>query len=196
LQTRQVLVTTLNIFHFIGVCAFIVFTLVPGFAIVVVPPGDTAVPHAVFALGGAFAAFAVAQFSRFEIGLDPKTFERGIFYCYMALAAGIIVNGLFAGFLIAELVQASSDFYTQSNGYLIATLVVTFALIAVELFLVGACYVLLRDFKKALEFGWRPQYKKVDDVDILGVDNEYHRSNTDSRQHLLQSHSKKGGYLK
>ena len=162
LQIRQTLVTTLNVLQFIGAMFLLCETLIIGFSIVSVPPGSTAVPHAIWALAPFFASFAVALFTRFEVGLYIDSLIDGVYYCYATLITTVVVNGIFLAFLCVELSQGTTDFYVQSYGFLLITIIAMAVLIAVEFFLFGAIWIFRRDLEDAYRKGWQPTYKSRD----------------------------------
>lgn len=67
----------------------------------------------------------------------------------------------FIGFFVWELVQGLSNFYTQSFGFLIATIVVTSIFILLDVISIVAARIFHRDLLRALEIGWRPSYKRT-----------------------------------
>jgi hypothetical protein len=162
LQTRQTLVTILNWIQAFCVMYFFFQTLVVGYAIVSTPGGTYAVPHAVWVVAPFLCAFVVAHTTRFEVGLYTDTLNSGLRYTYFVIVICLIANGLALALFIWEWIQGVSNFYTQSYGYLIATVIVTGIIVIVELLLLFAIYVFHRDFDHALEMGWYPMYTAHD----------------------------------
>jgi hypothetical protein len=162
LQSRQTLITVLNWLQAFGVVYLICQTLVVGYAVVTTPSGTTAVPHAIWMLAPFLVCFVVAHTTRFEVGLYLDTLTSGMRYTYFVLAIGLIANGVAMGLFVWELVQGVSNFYVQSFGYLIATVVVTGIFIVCEILLLFAVWVLDRDINHAWDMGWKPRYQKHD----------------------------------
>jgi hypothetical protein len=159
LQIRQTLVTSLNFIQGLAIVYFMCQTLVIGYAIVDAGTGGTAVPHFIWVLVTFLAYSAVLSFTRFEVGLYTDTLNDGLYYCYGALTVAIITNSVSVAFFAWEIAQGLSNFYVQSFGFLIATTILTAALILIELFMIGAIWIFQRDLVKAINEGWVPLYR-------------------------------------
>ena len=158
LQARQTLITVLLGSQGLGVFFMVCLTLVTGYAIVTTPVGSTALPHPIWLLAPLFAAFTAALLYKPEVGLYKDTMALGIYYCYGVMGAAIVANAVGLGFFGWELGQGVSNFYQQSFGFLVATIIVTCLFIVLEFFTIGALYVYHRDLLKALHNGWKPEY--------------------------------------
>jgi hypothetical protein len=161
LQSRQTLVTVLNWLQALGAIYLICQTVVLGYAIVTTPTGR-AVPHAIWLIAPFVASLVVAHTTRFEVGLYLDTLTAGFRYTYVILPIVILTNGAAIGLFIWEFVQAVSDFYVSSYGYLIATIAVTGLFIVTEILLFFAVWVLHRDLEHAWYMGWKPRYSQYD----------------------------------
>jgi hypothetical protein len=161
LQIRQTIITVLLSAHFLGILYLICQTLVTGYAVVTTPAGTTAVPHAVWLLAPILTSFVVALTTRFEMGLYLDTLSAGIYYAYGVLVASIITNAVAVGLFSWEIGQGVSNFYVQSFGFLIATLIVTILFLVIEIVLIGAIYLFRRDLLLAISYGWTPAYKET-----------------------------------
>lgn len=162
LQVRQTLLTVLIASQGLGVIYLICQTLVTGYAIVSTPPGSTAVPHAIWLLAPFFACFTAALLYKPEVGLYKDTMALGVYYCYGVMGAAIVANAVALGFFGWELGQGVSNFYMESFGFLVATIIVTALFIVLEFFTIGALYVYHRDLLEALRRGWKPEYSEHD----------------------------------
>ncbi len=169
LQTLQTLVSVLNVFHFAILCYILCVTLVSGFCLVN-GNGTLVVPHAVWSLGIAISSFVVAMFSRFEVGLDLTVIVLDMNYCFAVLAVAIVCNAVALAFFGVEFVNATSDFYVNSYGFLVGSIIVQAIAIALEFLLIGAIYVFQKQMKIASQLNWLPNFipladpKKTDDV--------------------------------
>lgn len=172
LQTLQTLVSVLNVFHFAILCYILCVTLVSGFCLVN-GNGTLVVPHAVWSLGIAISSFVVAMFSRFEVGLDLTVIVLDMNYCFAVLAVAIVCNAVALAFFGVEFVNATSDFYINSYGFLVGSIIVQAIAIALEFLLIGAIYVFQKQMKIASQLNWLPNFipladpKKTDDVKIF-----------------------------
>lgn len=158
LQTRQTLVSALNTIQFIATAYLLMQSLVTGYAIVN-PNGGTAIPHLVFVLGPWIATFVVAMFTRFEVGLYMDMITVELYYVMGMCALSVVVSGVGLGFFAWELFQARSDFYVQSFGFLVATVVITALFVLLGILLIAAVGVFARDLNKALNYKWHPHFE-------------------------------------
>jgi hypothetical protein len=163
LQIRQTALTTLFVLQFIGALYCLCQTLVTGYCIVDSGTGGTAVPHAIWLVAAFVVSFAGPMTTRFEIGLYLEPITAGIYYLYVVCVLGVVANAIALGFFVWELVQGLSNFYTQSFGFLVATIVVTSIFIALNLINIAAARIFIRDLRKAIESGWKPSYKNSPD---------------------------------
>jgi hypothetical protein len=124
---------------------------------------------------------------RFEVGLYIDPLISGIRYTYVVLALCWVANAAAMALFIWEWTQGVSNFYTQSYGYLIATVVVTGLFVLLELLLIFAIYVFHRDLDHAWAEGWTPQYTKKDPQYSEPKDK------MDDEERLLQGGSGSGG---
>ena len=161
LQVRQTIISTLVWAHFLGVLYLICQTLVVGYAVVTTPAGTTAVPHTIWLLAPMLVNMTVAFTTRFEVGLFLDTLSAGIYYAYAILVIAIATNAVAVGLFGWEMAQGVSNFYVESYGFLIATIIVTALFIVVEIALIGAIYMFHRDLLKARdpEINWQPFYQ-------------------------------------
>jgi hypothetical protein len=157
LQARQTLVSALNAAQFLATAYLVMQSLVTGYAIVN-PNGGTAIPHMVFVLGPWVAVWVVAMFTRFEIGLYMDSLILGMYYAIVMCVVSIVVSGVGLGFFAWELAQGVSDFYVQSFGFLVATVVITALFIVLGFLLIAAIGVFMRDLKLAQKYDWRPRF--------------------------------------
>lgn len=159
LQIRQTAVTTLFVIQLIGLLYMLTQTLVTGYCIVDAGTGGTALPHAIWLIATAVIVFVGPLTTRFEVGLYVDTITYGIYYLYVMLVIAIVANAVSLGFFIYEMTQGISNFYVQSFGFLIATIVVTSLFILLQLITIVAARIFHRDFCRALEMGWVPTYE-------------------------------------
>lgn len=162
LQARQTLLTVLIASQGVALLYMLCQTLVTGYSIVTTPAGSTAVPHAIWLLAPFFAAFTAALLYKPEVGLYKDTMALGVYYCYGVMGVAIVTNAVALGFFGWELGQGVSNFYQQSFGFLVATVIVTALFIVLEFFTIGALFVYHRDLLKALHNGWKPEYVEQD----------------------------------
>jgi hypothetical protein len=163
LQIRQTALTTLFVLQFIGALYCLSQTLVTGYCIVDAGTGGTALPHAIWLIAAFVVSFAGPMTTRFEVGLYLEPITAGIYYLYVICVLGAVANAIALGFFVWELVQGLSNFYTQSFGFLVATIVVTSIFIALNLINIAAARIFIRDLYKAIESGWKPAYKNSSD---------------------------------
>lgn len=187
LQARQTLISVLNWIQLFGVMYLIFQSVVVGYAIVSTPGGTYAVPHTVWIVAPVVAFAVVAYATRFEVGLYIDPLISGIRYTYVVLALCWVANAAAMALFIWEWTQGVSNFYTQSYGYLIATVVVTGLFVLLELLLIFAIYVFHRDLDHAWAEGWTPQYTKKDPQYSEPKDK------MDDEERLLQGGSGSGG---
>ena len=147
LQIRQTVLTTLFVLQFIGALYLLCQTLVTGYCIVDAGTGGTALPHAIWLVAAFVVSFAGPMTTRFEIGLYLEPITAGIYYLYVVCVLGVVANAIGLGFFVWELVQGLSNFYTQSFGFLVATIVVTSIFIALNLINIAAARIFIRDLR-------------------------------------------------
>lgn len=163
LQIRQTAVTTLLVLQFIGALYGLSQSLVTGSCIVDAGVGGTALPHTIWLIAAFVVSFAGVMTTRFEVGLYLEPITSGIYYLYIVCVLGVVANAIALGFFVWELIQGLSNFYTQSFGFLVATIVITSIFIALDLITIVAARIFIRDLRRAIEWGWVPTYKNSAD---------------------------------
>lgn len=163
LQIRQTAVTTLLVLQFIGALYGVSQSLVTGSCIVDAGVGGTALPHTIWLIPALVVPFAGILTTRFEVGLYLEPITSGIYYLYIVSVLGVVANAIALGFFVWELIQGLSNFYTQSFGFLVATIVITSIFIALDLITIVAARIFIRDLCRAIEWGWVPTYKNSAD---------------------------------
>lgn len=161
LQIRQTALTTAIVFHDLAAWYLVIQTLVTGNCLPEVPPGEVAVPHAIWNLAilpvGLFGLLAV----RHEVEPDPDDFINYIRLFYFVLAMAMLGNAVATGLFSWELWQCATNYCLQEKGFLIGGNVVLHAVVLLlEAFMIGLAYLYARDLRHAFARGWQPHWRR------------------------------------